>query len=87
MDQAAHELIANIYDAVIDADRWQKVADGVSRLFGGSIVGLGILPNPRDPRPSPGRSRFGCGMDPDELPGLFHYLIEETPWSTRSRRG
>ena len=84
MDQATHKLIADIYGAVTHTDDWQLVADGLSEIFQGSIVGLGLLSDPRDPSPSPGLTRFAVGVDPEGLTEIFPYLIDETPWSNRS---
>jgi DNA-binding CsgD family transcriptional regulator len=81
--EAAHKLIADIYAAAMPGGSWQPVTDGFAEIFGGSIIALGLLSDPRDPGPSPGPTRYATGMDPDALTELFPYLLEETPWSNR----
>lgn len=77
VDERADELIDRIYDAALDPEGWQDVAEGFSAIFGGSPVNIGILIDCGHGS----KPRYSVGVDPEGMRGFFEHLVQDVPWS------
>jgi len=79
MDDRADGLVDHIYEAVLHPEHWQRVAEGISSLFGGSPLNLGILTTGVEGL----APRYRVGLPEEGAVQFLEYLVELPPWSMK----
>jgi DNA-binding CsgD family transcriptional regulator len=77
MDERAQGLIDRIYAAALDPDVWQRVAEGVSEIFGGSPTMLDFV------TPESAGNGYVVGVEEPYRTSHFEHLLKDTPFSSR----